>query len=254
VVVSYAFGDSSDAARRLAVVHRVFVPLAERVLDDVVHRPPGVVADLGCGPGCTTRFLAERWPDAEVIGVDASATFLAAATSQAPRARFVRGDVTDGGALPAGCADVVYARCLLAHIADVAGAIATWCSWLASDGRLVLEEPERIDTDDPVFRAYIAATGRAVAARGATMRAGPLVARATARLHGVVLNRVEPHAVATSDAATMFALNLATIGNDPAAGLDAATTSMLASELALRQEDRRSGAITWHVRQVAVAR
>ena len=34
--MKYAFGDSSDAARRLAVVHRVFVPLAERLLDDVV--------------------------------------------------------------------------------------------------------------------------------------------------------------------------------------------------------------------------
>ena len=254
MVVSYAFGDSSDAARRLGVVHRVFVPLAERVLHDVVHRSPGVVVDLGCGPGHTTRFLAERWPEAEVTGVDASAAFLAVATSEVPGAKFVHGDVTDARALPAGRADLVYARCLLAHIADVAGAITTWRAWLAAHGRLVLEEPERIDTDDPVFRTYLAATGRAVAARGATMLAGPLVARATAGLHGVVLNRVERHPVVTADAATMFALNLATIRNDPAAGLDTATASMLASELALRRHDRRSGAITWQVRQVALAR
>ena len=254
MAVSYAFGDSSDAARRLAVVHHVFVPLAERLLHEVVHRPPGVVADLGCGPGHTTRFLAERWPAAEVIGVDASATFLAAATSHVPGVRFVHGDVTDAGALPAGRADLVYARCLLAHLPDVAGAIATWRAWLAPDGRLVLEEPERIDTDDPVFHAYLAATGRAVAARGATMLAGPLVDRATAGMDGVVLNRVVAHPVATSDAATMFALNLATIRNDPAAGLDAATASMLESELSVRRDDHRSGAITWQVRQVAIAR
>ena len=235
-------------------MHRVFVPLADRLLHDVVHQTPGVVADLGCGPGHTTRFLAERWPEAEVIGVDASAAFLAAATSHVRGARFVQGDVTDASALPPGRADVVYARCLLAHIGDVAGAIATWRTWLASSGRLVLEEPERIDTDDPVFDAYLAATGRAVAARGATMLAGPLVARATAGVHGVVLNRVEAHPVVTSDAATMFALNLATIRNDPAAGLDSATASMLASELSVRQADRRSGAITWQVRQVAIAR
>ena len=127
-------------------------------------------------------------------------------------------------------------------------------AWLALDGRLVLEEPERIDTDDPVFRTYLAATGDVVAARGATMLAGPLVDRATAGIDGVVLNRVVAHPVATSDAATMFALNLATIRNDPAAGLDAATAFTLESELALRRDDHRSGAITWQVRQVAIAR
>ena len=152
MVVSYAFGDSSDAARRLAVVHRVFVPLADRLLDDVVNRSPGVVADLGCGPGHTTRFLVERWRAAEVIGVDESEGFLALATSHVPGVRFVHGDVTDPDALPAGRADVVYARCLLAHLPDVAGAISTGREWLAPEGRLVLEEPERIEADDPVFR------------------------------------------------------------------------------------------------------
>src|SRR3954452_10931018 len=115
-MVSYAFGDGDDAARRLAVVHRVFVPLADRLLHHVVRHSPAVVADLGCGPGHTTRFLAGRWPEAEVVGIDASAPFLAAARSAVPRARFVLADVTDAGALPAGRAEVVYARCLLAHL------------------------------------------------------------------------------------------------------------------------------------------
>ena len=155
-----------------------------------------------------------------------------------PGVRFVHGDVTDAGALPAGRADLVYSRCLLAHVSDVTGAIAAWCAWLAPNGRLVLEEPERIDTDDPVFHTYLAATESAVAARGATMLAGPLVRRATAGMGGVVLNRVVAHPVATSDAATMFALNLATVRHDPAAGLDAAVASTLDAELSLRR--RRS--------------
>jgi trans-aconitate 2-methyltransferase len=190
VAASYAFGDGRDAARRLAVVHRVFVPLAERLLGDVVDRAPGVVADLGCGPGHTTRFLAERWPAAEVTGIDASSTFLAAARSHVPGVTFVHGDVTDAGALTAGRADIVYARCLLAHLPDVAAAVGTWRHWLAPNGRLVLEEPERIDTDDPLFSAYPAAAARAVAARGATMLAGPLVAEAAAELNGVIDSRV----------------------------------------------------------------
>jgi len=65
---------------------------------------------------------------------------------------------------------------------------------------------------------------------------------------------VVAHPVATSQAATMFAPNLATIRNDPAAGLDAATASMLESELSVRRDDHRCGAITWQVRQLAIAR
>jgi SAM-dependent methyltransferase len=254
VAGAYAFGDSGDAARRLAVVHDVFVPLAAQLLEDVVRRSPSVVVDLGCGPGHTTRFLAARWPAAEVTGIDASAPFLGVATAQVPTATFVHGDVTDARALPVGRADLAYARCLLAHLPDVVGAIGTWLSWLAPHGQLVLEEPERIDTDDAVFRTYLAATGRAVSARGATMLAGPLVAQAVAELDGVVVDRVVTHPVATSDAATMFALNLATIRHDPGAGLDDETASMLASELATRRDDHRVGAITWHVRQVVIGR
>ncbi len=47
------------------------------------------------------------------------------------------------------------------------------------------------------------------------MLAGPLVAEAAAGLDGVIIDRVVAHPVVASDAATMFALNLATIRHDP---------------------------------------
>jgi ubiquinone/menaquinone biosynthesis C-methylase UbiE len=52
---------------------------------------PGTVADLGCGPGHATRFLAARHTD--VIGVDLSARMIAIARTRAPELGFVVGSL-----------------------------------------------------------------------------------------------------------------------------------------------------------------
>jgi trans-aconitate 2-methyltransferase len=47
------------------------------LLARVPAETPATVVDLGCGPGNLTATLRERWPDAEVHGVDSSAEMLA---------------------------------------------------------------------------------------------------------------------------------------------------------------------------------
>src|SRR5947199_5691257 len=44
---------------------------------------PGYVADLGCGPGNLTAALADRWPGAQVVGVDNSPEMIDAARAEA---------------------------------------------------------------------------------------------------------------------------------------------------------------------------
>ncbi|HEX9890066.1 MAG TPA: methyltransferase domain-containing protein [Nitriliruptorales bacterium] len=57
---------------------------ALELLGRVPNERAEVVVDLGCGPGNVTPWLAGRWPDAEVIGVDDSAEMLARARRDHP--------------------------------------------------------------------------------------------------------------------------------------------------------------------------
>jgi len=58
-------------------------------------RPGHAVYDLGCGAGNISRILAERFPEAPVIGIDSSEEMLAKARSQTVDARvtFQKGDL-----------------------------------------------------------------------------------------------------------------------------------------------------------------
>jgi SAM-dependent methyltransferase len=52
---------------------------------------PGTIADVGCGPGHVTRFLAARHPDS--IGIDVSPRMIDIAREQAPTLTFVVGSM-----------------------------------------------------------------------------------------------------------------------------------------------------------------
>ena len=59
-------------------------------------RPGHAIYDLGCGAGNISRILAERFPQAQVIGIDSSEEMLAKARSQTAdkRVTFAKGDLT----------------------------------------------------------------------------------------------------------------------------------------------------------------
>lgn len=65
----------------------------------------GTIADVGCGPGHVTRFLAARHPD--VIGVDLSLGMIAIARDRAPELRFTVGSMLQLPAIDGAWAAVV---------------------------------------------------------------------------------------------------------------------------------------------------
>jgi len=262
----YAFGDTGAASERLGVLASVFGPTSRALLDDLggsgalgdlSGRPSGLVLDLGCGPGHTTAMLAEAFPAAVVVGIDASPAFVAEAIGAGPRrCRFAVGDVSRIP-LPCAPADLVYGRFLLVHLPNPKATVTAWAGELRPGGVVVVEEPERIDTDDPDFRRYLELAAAVVADRGGDLYVGhELVDLSPGPGTSIVLQRDAPLEVRAGSAATIFALNLGIWGHDPVlAGVaSAGEAAALLGRLRDRRDDPATGVIRWHMRQVVMTR
>ncbi len=55
---------------------------------------PGRIIDLGCGPGNSTAVLRQRWPKAEITGLDGSSDMIAAASRSYPHHEWILGDIS----------------------------------------------------------------------------------------------------------------------------------------------------------------
>lgn len=166
------------------------------------------------------------------------------APTRVPGASFAVADVTESLRLPA---DVVYARLLLGHLPDPATALAHWAAAMRPPGLLVCEEPVRYRSDDPLFVRYEAAVTAVVAARGATLWAGPVLDADPPGCERV-LDRVVEHPVRKGRAAAMFRRNAATWESEVADAPD------LIERLGALEADDPDDHVVWELRQTAWVR
>ncbi|MEZ0362853.1 class I SAM-dependent methyltransferase [Mycobacterium sp. pUA109] len=167
---SMAVGDH-DAAR-LALVDRFYNPSSRAFCESAGIALGDTVAEIGCGHGSMTRWLAERvGPDGVVYAVDASAEQLdiaRGALGALPQVRFVHARIEEAP-LKAGSVDWVYSRFLLMHVTDAAAAIDAMRRMLTAEGALLLEMSDIgalrfVPGDDPaadLWRQWWFALGRA---------------------------------------------------------------------------------------------
>jgi trans-aconitate 2-methyltransferase len=140
---------------------RPFVELVQRVGAE----SPAAVVDLGCGPGNLTRLLAERWPAAEVLGVDSSVEMVEKARSTLPDMSFEVADLRDWARGDAQV-DVLVSNATLQWVPDHLDLLPQLVrrvrpgGWLAFQVPGNLEEPShtlrRELADDPRFAAHTA--------------------------------------------------------------------------------------------------
>jgi ubiquinone/menaquinone biosynthesis C-methylase UbiE len=158
----YVLGQTTEAARRLAIQDRHFATPSERLLDELALRPADRVAELGCGPGGLTRRIVSRLgPAGVVVAVDTSAALLSEAAGMLAgkgpgRVEFVRADIAEPGSWLHGV-DVVVGRAVLHHVPMVELVLGRLKTLLRPGTRMGFLEP---DFRSPLARlAYLEATG-----------------------------------------------------------------------------------------------
>ena len=245
----YTYGDSVLAGDRLALVARLFGPTSEAFLRAAAPTEPEVAIDLGCGPGRTTELLRDTARARRTIGIDRSELFARRAHGEVPGLAFVTADVATGS-LPIARADLVYARLLLAHLADPIAVVGRWSTILTIGGRVLVDDLESIDTDDDVFREYLDDVALAVIrAQGGVLFVGPALHEA-ADPSGIerVHDRVSAFVPPAIDTARVFAMNLAVLTDR---GEVAASPALAAALEAIATGARAAEPVRWRVRQLA---
>lgn len=131
---------------------RPFIELLARV--DATS--PATVVDLGCGPGNLTALLAERWPAAEVYGVDSSPEMIAKARASHPDIRFEVADARDWR--PAEPVDVLVSNATLQWVPDHLDLLRGLVAAVRPGGRLAFQVPGNFDQPSHTICTELAAT------------------------------------------------------------------------------------------------
>ncbi|MGZ4498402.1 MAG: trans-aconitate 2-methyltransferase [Nocardioides sp.] len=132
---------------------RPFVDLLARVGADAPER----VVDLGCGPGNLTALLAERWPGADVRGLDASPEMVAAARTAAPCVAFEVADLRDWAAAPGEPVDVLVSNAALQWVPGHLDLLPDLVGQVRPGGWLAFQVPGNVEEPSHTIRADLAA-------------------------------------------------------------------------------------------------
>ncbi|MFB6939405.1 class I SAM-dependent methyltransferase [Streptomyces sp. HUAS 31] len=126
----------------------LFLPLYEHAMAWLGKRQtePGLIVDVGSGPGVVSCLLADTFPGARIVAVDGSEPLLERARARADRLGVADRFGTLAGELPDVLgeldypADLLWAGRSLHHLGDQRAALAAFGDRLASGGTLALQE------------------------------------------------------------------------------------------------------------------
>jgi trans-aconitate 2-methyltransferase len=153
---------------------------------------PSTVVDLGCGAGNVAQRLAQRWPDARIVGVDADAAMLdkaRAATQGASAFTWIRADI--GAWRAQAPVDLIFSNAALHWLDGHAQLFPSLAQQVAHDGVLAVQMPANFDAPSHAILREVARSPRWRDAVGDRVLVDPVHAPAR------YLEWLAPHATST---------------------------------------------------------
>lgn len=119
---------------------------------------PKLVVDLGCGPGNSTALLAERFPNARLIGVDSSPDMIAKAKAEGPKnAQWIEADASSW--TPPAPPDLIYANALFQWLPKHEVLFPKLLSQAPPGGVVAIQMPRNFDQPSHVIIRETATVG-----------------------------------------------------------------------------------------------
>ncbi|MEP7125886.1 MAG: trans-aconitate 2-methyltransferase [Byssovorax sp.] len=119
---------------------------------------PHRIVDLGCGPGNSTKRVAQRWPEAQVTGVDSSPAMLEQARRDYPEMRWIEADIA--GFSASGAHDLIFSNAALQWVPDHATVFPALFEALPPGGVLAVQMPRNFAAPNHALLREIAAEPR----------------------------------------------------------------------------------------------
>jgi trans-aconitate 2-methyltransferase len=105
------------------------------------------IVDMGCGPGNSTEILVDRYPDAEVIGLDSSVDMLRQARERLPKCKFIQADISTW--VPNERTDLLFANAVFQWVPDHTNVLRQLVQSLPQGGVLAVQMPD--NTREPAL-------------------------------------------------------------------------------------------------------
>jgi len=128
------------------------------LVNRVPPRPRGLIVDLGCGPGNSTRLLVERFPSSEVIGVDTSIDMLTTARTELPGVQFALASAATWR--PTAPANLIFANAVMQWVPRHIEVLKELAAALAPDGALAVQMPDNYDEPSHILMREVASRPR----------------------------------------------------------------------------------------------
>lgn len=113
-------------------------------------KEPGRVLDVGCGPGNSTKVLADRFPGARLLGVDQSPEMVEAARGQHPSLQFTCCDAAKDLDALGMQFDVIFSNACLQWIPDHPALVRKLMELLLPGGVLAVQVP--MNQNEPIHQ------------------------------------------------------------------------------------------------------